>query len=60
MNVYVLDLDLLLAFAAIAIERVEQQGKGADELASLIQIIPEEPACQHLAQRPPPLTYAHP
>ena len=37
-NVHVLDRDLLLAFAAVAIKRVEQHREGARELASLVQV----------------------
>ena len=43
MHVHVLYRDLLLALAAVAIERVQQHCEGARELASLIQIIPGEP-----------------
>jgi hypothetical protein len=38
MNVNVLDRDLLRALAAMAIERVEQHGKGAGDLAGLPQV----------------------
>jgi len=36
MNVHVFYRDLLLAFAAVAIQRVEQHGKGAGELVGLL------------------------
>lgn len=42
MHMDVLDHDLLLALAAMAIERVEQHAN-ARELAGLVQIIPDEP-----------------
>jgi hypothetical protein len=38
MHVHVLDGDLLLALAAVPIQRVEQHREGAGELASLIQV----------------------
>jgi hypothetical protein len=39
MHVHMLDCDLLLAFAAMAIERVEQQGIRPRELVCLIEIL---------------------
>ena len=38
-DVDVLDRDLLLALAAVAVERIEQEGVGARELVGLAQVL---------------------
>jgi hypothetical protein len=48
-DVHVLDRDFLLALAAVAIERFEQRGVGAGELARLIEIL--LPALERLLAR---------